>query len=66
MPTYQTLVLNFWNLENRALAVFEGKLIGPSEIKADADLAKRYWQQQLEGCKCNWDNRNYSPRQSRW
>ena len=54
MMNYQDAVLGFWNIEKRALAVFEGKLISPTEIKADAGLAERYWKQQLEGYHLNW------------
>jgi hypothetical protein len=59
MTSVQTLVLNFWNVQGRALAVFEGKLIGPAEITADAALAQRYWDKQLSACAENWKFRNY-------
>lgn len=66
MTAFQKMVLNFWDIEKRALAVFDGQTIGPAEIKANPAMAERYWKLQLAGCRCNWDNRNYEPRQARW
>lgn len=50
----QAQVLNFWRAERRACAVFEGRLIGPDDIKRSPALAERYWAQQLAGCHANW------------
>ena len=54
MTEKQSAVLNFWCLEKRGMAVFEGKLITEKEIKEDAELAARYWDQQLFACHENF------------
>jgi len=47
-------VLKFWSLDQRAGAVFEGKLIGPEDIKKDPKMAQRYLDKQLKACFENW------------
>ena len=54
MTDKQTLVLNFWSVEKRGCAVFEGKLITEKEVREDAEMAARYWDQQLGACHENF------------
>jgi hypothetical protein len=59
MTEKQKQVLDFWDLEKRGLAVFEGKTIRGDDIRADAELAARYWDQQLKACYENFRMRSH-------